>query len=100
MRAHIDALRAAGTLAVQPTFFEVTTAIAFELFQRAGVDVAVIEVGLGGRLDATNVVAPEATAITSIAFDHEQYLGHSLREIAGEKAGIDQAGRAGRRRRR
>jgi len=88
VRVTIDALRAAGTLDVQPTFFEVTTAIAFELFRRAGVDVAVIEVGLGGRLDATNVVTPEAAAITSIAFDHEQYLGRSLREIAAEKAGI------------
>jgi dihydrofolate synthase/folylpolyglutamate synthase len=92
VRSHIDALRAAGALSVQPTFFEVTTAIAFELFKRAGVDVAVIEVGLGGRLDATNVVSPEATAITSIAFDHEQYLGHSLRAIAGEKAGTIKPG--------
>jgi dihydrofolate synthase / folylpolyglutamate synthase len=92
VRVHIDALRAAGTLDVQPTFFEVTTAIAFELFRRAGVDVAVIEVGLGGRLDATNVVTPEAAAITSIAFDHEQYLGRSLREIAAEKAGIIKPG--------
>jgi dihydrofolate synthase/folylpolyglutamate synthase len=92
VRDHIDRLRAAATLEVQPTFFEVTTAIAFELFRRAGVDIAVIEVGLGGRLDATNVVAPDATAITSIAFDHEQYLGHSLREIAGEKAGIVKPG--------
>ncbi len=100
VRAHIDALRAAGTLDVQPTFFEVTTAIAFELFRRAGVDVAVIEVGLGGRLDATNVVTPDATAITSIAFDHEQYLGHSLREIAIEKAGIIKPRRYGRGRRR
>ena len=92
VRAHIDALRAAGTLSVQPTFFEVTTAVAFELFRRAGVDIAVIEVGLGGRLDATNVVSPDATAITSIAFDHEQYLGHSLRAIAGEKAGTIKPG--------
>jgi len=92
LRVHIDALRAAGTLDVQPTFFEVTTAIAFELFRRARVDVAVIEVGLGGRLDATNVVTPEAAAITSIAFDHEQYLGRSLREIAAEKAGIIKSG--------
>ena len=92
VRVHIDALRAAGTLDVQPTFFEVTTAIAFELFRRAGVDIAVIEVGLGGRLDATNVVTPVAAAITSIAFDHEQYLGRSLREIAAEKAGIIKSG--------
>jgi dihydrofolate synthase / folylpolyglutamate synthase len=92
VRAGIEALREAGTLVVQPTFFEVTTAIAFELFRRAGVDIAVIEVGLGGRLDATNVVTPEATAITSIAFDHEQYLGPTIREIAIEKAGIIKPG--------
>ena len=92
VRRHIDALRADGTLVVQPTFFEVTTAIAFELFHRAAVDIAVIEVGLGGRLDATNVVAPEVSAITSIAFDHEQYLGTTLQQIALEKAGIIKPG--------
>jgi dihydrofolate synthase/folylpolyglutamate synthase len=92
LRRHIDTLRAGGVLDVQPTFFEVTTAIAFELFRRAGVDIAVIEVGLGGRLDATNVVAPAATAITSIAFDHQKYLGDTLREIAAEKAGIIKRG--------
>jgi dihydrofolate synthase/folylpolyglutamate synthase len=73
---------------VHPTFFEVTTAAAFEIFRRAAVEVAVCEVGLGGRLDATNVLSPMVTAITSIAFDHQQYLGTSLAEIAGEKAGI------------
>jgi len=95
VRTVIDSLRAAGVLTVQPTFFEVTTAVAFELFRRAGVEVAVLEVGLGGRLDATNVVAPPqlvATAITSIAFDHQLYLGSTLREIAFEKAGIIKAG--------
>jgi dihydrofolate synthase/folylpolyglutamate synthase len=95
VRTVIDGLRAAGVLTVQPTFFEVTTAVAFELFRRAGVDVAVLEVGLGGRLDATNVVGPPqlvATAITSIAFDHQLYLGSTLREIAFEKAGIIKAG--------
>ena len=92
LRDRIEALRAAGVLDVQPTFFEVTTAAAFELFREAGVDVATIEVGLGGRLDATNVVAPLVAVITSIAFDHEQYLGHSLREIAEEKAGIIKPG--------
>ena len=88
-------LRADGELEVQPTFFEVTTAVAFELFRRAGVEIAVLEVGLGGRLDATNVVAPPhvvATAITSIAFDHQLYLGPTLREIALEKAGIIKPG--------
>jgi len=66
--------------------------VAFELFRRAGVDVAVVEVGLGGRLDATNVLMPVATAITSIGFDHEQYLGSTLRQIAIEKAGIVKPG--------
>jgi dihydrofolate synthase/folylpolyglutamate synthase len=95
VRAAIDGLRADGGLDVQPTFFEVTTAIGFELFRRAGVDVAVLEVGLGGRLDATNVVSPPellVTAITSIAFDHQLYLGTTLREIAFEKAGIIKPG--------
>ena len=76
----------------QPTFFEVTTAVAFELFRRAAVDVAVLEVGLGGRLDATNVLDPVVTAITSIGFDHQHYLGSTLREIAREKAGIIKPG--------
>jgi dihydrofolate synthase / folylpolyglutamate synthase len=88
VRDAVESLRADGTLDVQPTFFEVTTAIAFELFRRAAVEVAVLEVGLGGRLDATNVVEPIATAIVSIAFDHQRYLGDTLREIAIEKAGI------------
>jgi dihydrofolate synthase / folylpolyglutamate synthase len=92
VRRAIDALTLEGTLAVQPTFFEVTTAIAFELFRRAAVDIAVIEVGLGGRLDATNVLAPEVTAITSIALDHEQYLGSTIRQIAVEKAGVIKSG--------
>lgn len=88
VRAAVGRLQADGTLDVHPTFFEVTTAVAFELFRRHHVEVAVCEVGLGGRLDATNVLSPVACAITSIAFDHEQYLGHTLREIATEKAGI------------
>ncbi len=92
IRVCVDDLRADGTLEVQPTFFEVTTAAAFELFRRAHVEVAVLEVGLGGRLDATNVVLPEVGAITSIAFDHEIYLGRTLRDIAFEKAGIIKPG--------
>jgi dihydrofolate synthase/folylpolyglutamate synthase len=92
LRTAIEDLLADGTLATQLTFFEVTTAAAFELFRRAGVEVAVIEVGLGGRLDATNVIRPEATAITSIAFDHQRYLGSTLGEIAIEKAGIIKPG--------
>ena len=92
VRDAVEALRAEGTLATQPTFFEVTTAMALELFRRARVDVAVLEVGLGGRLDATNVISPIATAITSIAFDHELYLGSTLADIAFEKAGIIKSG--------
>jgi dihydrofolate synthase / folylpolyglutamate synthase len=92
VRVAIDGLLAERVLTVQPTFFEVTTAVAFELFRRAGVEVAVLEVGLGGRLDATNVVSPIATAITSIAFDHQKYLGSTLSAIAFEKAGIIKPG--------
>jgi dihydrofolate synthase/folylpolyglutamate synthase len=71
-----------------PTFFECTTAVAFELFRRGGVEIAVLEVGLGGRLDATNVVTPIAAAITSIDFDHQELLGGTLDAIAWEKAGV------------
>ena len=85
-------LKARGSIDVQPTFFEVTTAAAFELFKRAAVEVAVCEVGLGGRLDATNVLSPMVTAITSIALDHQQYLGATLADIAAEKAGIIKSG--------
>jgi len=92
IRSIVDGLVESGTLDVHPTFFEVTTAIAFELFRRAGVEVAVCEVGLGGRLDATNVLDPLVTAITSIGFDHQRYLGDTLREIALEKAGIIKPG--------
>ena len=88
----IDASTAIGALKVTPTFFEVSTAIAFEIFKRAAVDVAVVEVGLGGRFDATNVLTPAITAITSIAFDHERHLGHTLSDIAFEKAGIAKPG--------
>ncbi len=75
-----------------PTFFECTTAAAFDLFAAAGVDIAVLEVGLGGRLDATNVVSPVAAAITSIDFDHRDLLGNTLEEIAREKAGVIKRG--------
>lgn len=71
-----------------PTFFEVTTALAFWLFARLGVDVGVIEVGMGGRLDSTNVAEADVGVITSISFDHEEQLGNTLRKIATEKAGI------------
>jgi dihydrofolate synthase/folylpolyglutamate synthase len=88
IHAVIEELLAEGKLRAHPTYFECVTALAFEAFARERVDFAVIEVGLGGRLDATNVVAPLVSIITRIDFDHENYLGHSLREIAGEKAGI------------
>lgn len=74
--------------AVDATFFEATTALAFAAFARAGVDSAVVEVGLGGRLDATNVLAAEVAVITSIALDHADYLGSDPAGIAREKAGI------------
>ena len=70
------------------TFFEATTVIAFSWFAREGVDVAVIETGLGGRLDATNVLKPMISVITNVALDHQEYLGNSLRMIAREKGGI------------
>src|SRR5215208_23739 len=84
----VDRLQSNGTLAVTPTFFEVTTAMGFEMFRRAGVQVAVIEVGLGGRFDATNVITPAAGAITTIGMDHQQHLGSTIAAIAREKAGI------------
>lgn len=73
---------------IQPSFFEITTAIAFDYFAREQVDVAVIEVGMGGRLDSTNVIRPLASVITNISWDHAQFLGDTLEKIAGEKAGI------------
>ena len=73
---------------LSPSFFEVTVAMAFSYFERAHVDVAVIEVGMGGRLDSTNVITPELSVITNISFDHMQFLGDTLGKIAGEKAGI------------
>lgn len=76
----------------EASFFEATTAIAFLAFAEAGVDVAVVEVGLGGRLDATNVITPEIVVLTNVALDHADYLGESLESIAFEKAGIIKAG--------
>ena len=75
-----------------PTYFEVCTAVALRHFAEYGVDVALIETGMGGRLDSTNIVHPAAVAITSIGFDHMQYLGDTLTAIAGEKAGIIKRG--------
>jgi dihydrofolate synthase/folylpolyglutamate synthase len=74
------------------TTFEITTALAFWYFQRREVDVAVIEVGLGGRLDATNVITPVVSVITALFLEHTQILGHSIEEIAAEKAGIIKPG--------
>jgi dihydrofolate synthase / folylpolyglutamate synthase len=90
--AAVDRALENGSLTVMPTFFEVSTATAFEIFKRAAIDVAVVEVGLGGRFDATNVLTPTIAAITSIAFDHERHLGHTLSQIAFEKAGIAKRG--------
>ncbi len=74
------------------TYFEATAAIAFQAFAAAGVEAAVVEVGLGGRLDATNVVEADVSIVTGIALDHQSYLGSTIGEIAGEKAGILKAG--------
>jgi len=77
---------------LNPTFFEVVTAVAFVYFIRQRVDWVVVETGMGGRLDATNVIAPDVSVITSISYDHREFLGESLSEIAGEKAGIIKEG--------
>ena len=73
---------------VKPSFFEMTVALAFDYFAREKVDIAVIEVGLGGRLDSTNIITPELSVITNISFDHTDLLGDTLPKIAFEKAGI------------
>ncbi|MBO4892614.1 MAG: bifunctional folylpolyglutamate synthase/dihydrofolate synthase [Prevotella sp.] len=77
---------------LQPTFFELTTAMAFKYFSEMQVDIAVIEVGLGGRLDCTNIITPILSVITNISLDHTQLLGDSLEQIAMEKAGIIKSG--------
>ncbi|HDR68718.1 MAG TPA: bifunctional folylpolyglutamate synthase/dihydrofolate synthase [Bacteroidaceae bacterium] len=79
--------------AIQPSFFEMTVALAFDYFSRMQVDMAVIETGLGGRLDSTNIILPEVSVITNISKDHTEFLGDSLLSIAGEKAGIIKPGR-------
>src|SRR5271170_4955264 len=83
-----EELLAAGKLRAHPTYFECVTAMAFEYFAQERVEFAIFEVGLGGRLDATNIITPVVSIITRIDFDHENFLGHSLGEIAREKAGI------------
>jgi dihydrofolate synthase/folylpolyglutamate synthase len=92
VQATIESLLASGRLSVHPTYFECITALAFVAFVESDVAFAVYEVGLGGRLDSTNIVVPEVAIITSIDFDHESFLGHSIPEIAGEKAGIIKQG--------
>ena len=83
-----QALVASGALPWHPNFFELVTAMAFTYFARWPVDVAVMEVGLGGRLDATNAAEPLLAIIADVALDHQEFLGHTIREIAREKAGI------------
>lgn len=77
---------------LHPSFFELTTAMAFQYFEKEHVDIAVIEVGLGGRLDCTNIITPILSIITNISFDHTQFLGDTLEKIAAEKAGIMKRG--------
>lgn len=81
-------LVANGKLAQPPSFFETLTAMAFEYFASARVDIAILEVGMGGRLDATNIVTPAVSVITDVSLDHQNYLGNTIAEIAREKAGI------------
>jgi dihydrofolate synthase / folylpolyglutamate synthase len=92
IQATVERLVGSGALETLPTFFECATAIAFELFRAAAVEIAVVEVGLGGRLDATNVISPMAAVITSIDFDHQDLLGETLESIAREKAGVIKPG--------
>ena len=78
--------------AIEPSFFEVTVAMAYDYFAREKVDIAIIETGLGGRLDSTNIITPEVSVITNIGWDHMNLLGDTLEKIAGEKAGIIKPG--------
>ena len=87
VHASAEQLLQEGTLDAHPSYFETVTAMTFLAFQEQ-CDISVLEVGLGGRLDATNVVTPELCAITQVAYDHESYLGNTLESIASEKAGI------------
>ena len=92
VHAAAERLLAASQIDLHPTYFETVTAMGFLLFRGLKVDAAVLEVGMGGRLDATNVVLPELAVITRVDYDHEAYLGKTMEEIAGEKAGILKAG--------
>jgi dihydrofolate synthase/folylpolyglutamate synthase len=93
VRVAVEDLRARSVLDAQPSFFEILTATAFVHFARADVEVVVLEVGMGGRLDATNVTEPRVAVITPIDLDHQEYLGSTLALIAGEKAGVIKRGR-------
>jgi len=77
---------------LEPSFFEITVAMAFDWFASEKIDIAVIEVGLGGRLDSTNIITPEVSVITNISYDHMDLLGNTLQKIAFEKAGIIKPG--------
>lgn len=91
LRPHYEAMLAADPNSA-PTFFELMTALAWREFQKQKVDVVILETGMGGRLDATNVCQPEVTVITSIGLDHQEYLGNTIELIAAEKAGIIKPG--------
>ena len=93
IHAAANALLAAGTIDSHPTYFETVTAMGFWLFREAKVERLVVEVGLGGRLDATNIVDPILSIITPVDLDHQQYLGDTIEQIASEKAGIIKPGR-------
>ena len=88
----VEELKKAIVPSEPPTFFEAVTAMALTYFSKKNVDIAVIEVGMGGRLDATNIITPLMSIITNISFDHQQFLGNTLKEIAFEKAGIIKEG--------
>lgn len=92
VRKCVDKLIAQSELPHLPSFFETLTAMAFQYFATSKIGFAVLEVGMGGRLDATNIVEPRVSIITNISFDHMDFLGHTLAAIAGEKAGIIKAG--------
>jgi len=87
-----DYLNKKESKTIQPSFFEITVAMAFDYFRKCKVDIAIIEVGLGGRLDSTNIIKPEISVITNISFDHMALLGNTIFKIAGEKAGIIKQG--------
>ncbi len=93
VREAVDDLLAKHVLETPPSFFEFLTGTAFVHFARAGAEFVVLEVGMGGRLDATNVIQPRVAIITPIDLDHQEYLGPTLAAIAGEKAGVIKAGR-------